>query len=101
MRRGDADRDIARRRLMGRAKLAAVRQEAQSRGWLDPAHRLPEDAEIANAFNSIPRQVPSSSISTAEPYREQVRECSPPACRAPQSTRPFSAIMAIPAVTTP
>jgi transposase len=74
MRRGDSDRDIARRRLMGRAKLAAVRQEAQTRGWLDPAQPMPEDAEIASVFDSIPRQVASSCISTAEPYREQVRE---------------------------
>ena len=74
MRRGDSDRDIARRRLMGRAKLAALRQEAQTRGWLDPAQPMPEDAEIASVFDSIPRQVASSSISTAEPYREQIRE---------------------------
>ncbi|WP_157131174.1 MULTISPECIES: hypothetical protein [Burkholderia] len=69
MRRGDSDRDIARRRLMGRAKLAAVRQEAQSRGWLDPAQPMPEDAEIASVFDSIPKQVPSSSVSTVEPHR--------------------------------
>lgn len=73
MRRGDSDRDIARRRLMGRAKLAAVRQAALSRGWLDPANPMPEDVEIASVFDSI-RQVPASSISTVEPYREQVRE---------------------------
>jgi hypothetical protein len=72
MRRGDSDRDIARRRLMGRAKLAALRQEAQTRGWLDPAQPMPEDAEIASVFD-----------------------------RAPQSMQPFSAITAIPAVTTP
>jgi hypothetical protein len=74
MRRGDSDRDIARRRLMGRAKLAVLRQEAQSRGWLDPAQPMPEDPEIASVLNSVPRQVPRSSISTVEPYRDQVRE---------------------------
>jgi hypothetical protein len=74
MRRGDSDRDIARRRLMGRAKLATLRQEAQSRGGLDPAQPMPEDPEIASVLDSVPRQVPRSSVSTVEPYREQVRE---------------------------
>lgn len=74
MRRGDSDRDIARRRLMGRAKLAALRQEAQSRGWLDPAQPMPEDAEITSVLSSVSRQLPRSSVSTVEPYREQVRE---------------------------
>jgi len=59
MRRGDSDRDIARRRLMGRAKLAALRQEAQSRGWLDPAQPMPEDAEIASVLSSVPRAIAS------------------------------------------
>jgi len=35
MRQGDSDRDIARSRLMGRRKAAALRRVVQARGWLD------------------------------------------------------------------
>ena len=34
MRQGDSDREIARSRLMGRPKCAAVRSVAAARGWL-------------------------------------------------------------------
>ena len=35
---------------------------------------MPEDAEIASVVSGVPRQVPRSSVSTEEPYHEQVRE---------------------------
>ena len=35
MRQGDSDREIARARLMGRPKAAAVRAVALDHGWLD------------------------------------------------------------------
>ena len=41
MRQGDSDRDIARSKLMGRKKIAAVRGAAQRHGWLDPGAPLP------------------------------------------------------------
>ena len=55
MRQGDSDRDIAGARLMGRSKLKTVRQVALARGWLDPGHPLPEDAELAGIFDAIRR----------------------------------------------
>jgi len=52
MRQGDTDRDIARSGLMGRKKLARLREMATERGWLSPQQRLPEDAELAGHFES-------------------------------------------------
>ncbi|RQQ81897.1 IS21 family transposase, partial [Burkholderia stagnalis] len=72
MRQGDSDRDIARGGLMGRKKLTSVRREAESRGWLDPAQPLPDDTEIAGAFGRTPH-LPSTCVSTVEPFREQIR----------------------------
>jgi transposase len=67
LRQGDSDRDIARSRLMGRPKVAALRALALSRGWLDPAVPLPEDAELAAAIGKARRA--RSTISSVEPYR--------------------------------
>ena len=47
LRQGDSDRDIARARLMGRPKVAALRALAMQQGWLAPEAPLPEDGEIA------------------------------------------------------
>ena len=44
LRQGDSDRDIARARLMGRPKVAALRVLADQHGWLIVAAPLPEDA---------------------------------------------------------
>jgi transposase len=70
LRQGDTDRDIARARLMGRPKSAQLRALAASRGWLEPASALPEDAEIAQALASAKRA--SSTISSLEPYRDLI-----------------------------
>jgi len=70
LRQGDSDRDVARSRLMGRAKTAAFRSLAQACGWLQPAAALPTDTEIAAAVGSARRA--RSTISSAEPFREQV-----------------------------
>ena len=72
MRQGDSDRDIARGGLMGRKKLTSVRREAQARGWLDPAQLLPDDTVIAGVFGRTPH-LPSTCVSTLEPFREQIR----------------------------
>ncbi|EDT38410.1 IS21 family transposase [Burkholderia ambifaria] len=71
-RQGDSDRDIARGGLMGRKKLTSVRREAQTRGWLDPAQPLPDDTVIAGVFGRTPH-LPSTCMSTVEPFREQIR----------------------------
>ncbi|MDN7431559.1 IS21 family transposase [Burkholderia sp. AU45388] len=73
MRRGDSDRDIARGHLMGRTKLAVVRQAADAHGWLDPAWPMPDEAEIAAVFNKIPKPV-RTCVSTVEPFRAQIRD---------------------------
>ena len=58
MRQGDSDREIARTKLMGRGKTAAVRELAAPRGWLDPATPLPDDAALAVVFATAPRAAP-------------------------------------------
>lgn len=70
MRQGDSDREIARSRLMGRPKCAALRTLATGRGWLDPAIPLPDDETLAAAFASGPR--PAPCVSTLEPFRTQI-----------------------------
>jgi transposase len=70
MRQGDTDRDIARSRLMGRKKLARLRQIAAKRGWLSPEQALPEDAELAALFDKRP--LAASCISSLEAHRERI-----------------------------
>ena len=53
MRQGDSDRDIARSRLMGRKKIARVREIAVQHGWLDAAVALPDDAARANVKSGV------------------------------------------------
>lgn len=71
LRQGDTDREVARARLMGRRKTAAVREAARQRGWLDADLPLPDDATLAAAFESPPRR--TSNVSTLEPHRERIR----------------------------
>ena len=47
LRQGDSDRDIARARLMGRPKVAALRALAIKHGWIVADKPLPADSEIA------------------------------------------------------
>lgn len=70
LRQGDSDRDIARARLMGRPKVAALRALAARHGWLAADAPLPEDAEIATVIGQARRA--RSTISTVEPFRELV-----------------------------
>ena len=70
LRQGDSDRDIARSRLMGRPKVAALRGLAASQGWLVPEAPLPDDATLSAAIGQARRA--RSTISTVEPYRAQV-----------------------------
>jgi len=50
LRAGDTLREIARTGLMGRDKIGEVRALALSKGWLDSAAELPDDAQIAAAL---------------------------------------------------
>jgi len=70
LRQGDSDRDIARARLMGRPKVAALRALAMREGWLVPEVALPEDAVIASVIGQARRA--RSTISSAEPHRELI-----------------------------
>jgi transposase len=70
LRQGDSDRDIARARLMGRPKVAALRVLADRHGWLIAEAPLPEDAVIAAAIGQARRA--RSTISSVEPFRERV-----------------------------
>lgn len=67
MRRGETDREIARSKYMGRAKLAALRILASRQGWLEPGVALPEDAAIAIALGSPKRA--STTVSKLETLR--------------------------------
>lgn len=71
LRQGDTDREIARARLMGRRKAAAVRDVAHERGWLDPDGPLPDDATLAAAFAAPPTR--ASNVSTLEPHRARIK----------------------------
>lgn len=70
LRQGDSDRDIARSRLMGRPKVAALRALAAREGWLAADMPLPEDAAIAAAIGRARRA--RSTVSTVEPFRDIV-----------------------------
>jgi len=70
LRQGDTDREIARARLMGRHKTAALRVLATERGWLNPEAPLPDDALIAQSLGAARRA--RSTISSLEPYQEIV-----------------------------
>ena len=72
MRQGDSEREIARAKLMGRAKAARFRELAAARGWLDPAHPVPEDAEIAAAIGR-PR-LPVTAQSSIAAYRPLIEQ---------------------------
>jgi transposase len=72
LRAGDSERDIARSKLMGRQKLAALRVLAAEHGWLDPARELPDEAALAAAVGAGRRA--SSTVSSVEPWRELVAQ---------------------------
>ena len=70
MRLGEADRHLAKARLIGRRKAAELRLVFAREGWLDPAQPLPDDAAIAAALEGpTPKVSPNSSVL---PYEEQI-----------------------------
>ncbi len=80
MRQGDSEREIGRAKLMGRAKEARFRELAAARGWLDPAHPVPEDAEIGAAIGR-PR-LPVTAQSSITAFRPLVERWLAQGCRA-------------------
>jgi hypothetical protein len=97
LRAGDSERDIARTKLMGRQKLAALRALAASHGWLDTALELPDEATIAAALGAGQRA--RSTISSVEPWREQVAQWQAAGVQGKASTPPSSASTATRAAT--
>lgn len=73
MRLGDTDRAIARPGLMGRAKAAALRRQADEAGLLLRDMALPDDVKLGRAQHREPARV--SSVSLAEPHRERITKC--------------------------
>lgn len=73
MRQGDSDPDIARAGLMGRKKLATIRDAALQHDWLNPARPLPDDAVLAAMSGRNP-QLPRTCVSTLEPFRELITQ---------------------------
>ena len=72
MRLGESDRAIAQTGLMGRKKARGVRDQASSRGWLDPGNELPNDTELDACFGTAtPRTQMTSQV---EPYADQVKK---------------------------
>ena len=73
IRQGDSDRDIARAKTMGRKKVAHLREIARERDWLAPDSPIPDEETLAAALG---RKValPSSCLSTLEPWRAQVSQ---------------------------
>ncbi len=73
IRQGDSDRNIAHSGIMGRKKIAQVRQVAKEQGWLNPDIPLPDDLILATHF--APQQtLPSSCTSSLEPWRTQITQ---------------------------
>lgn len=72
IRQGQSDREIAKLKLLGRTKCRTVRAIAHAKGWLNINTPLPEESHLAEAFAQPKR--PPQSVSSVEPYREQVLE---------------------------
>ncbi len=71
LRAGDTVRQIARDGLMGRDKATRLREVGQAQGWLDPQLPLPDEAAIAQVLGGTKRS--ESTISSVEPWREQIK----------------------------
>ena len=70
LRLGESDRAIARAERVGRVKVAALRECAAQRGWLDPAGPMPDDASLGAGLGTPQR--PPQNLSSVEPFREQL-----------------------------
>lgn len=88
LRQGDSEREIARSGLMGRAKAARFRTQAQAQGWLEPSR--PRACRPRPSRPSVPT-APSSRAGSARAspaWRSTPRWC---ASTASLATTPASA----------
>lgn len=72
MRQGESDRAIAKTKLIGRTKCAAIRALAQVKGWLDGGP-LPDDKELSTVLDAGKTPRARQSCVT-HPFEEQVRQ---------------------------
>jgi transposase len=70
MRLGETDRSIARAVIMGRRKVAELRQIALRNNWLDPDLPLPDDKDLAHHLHR--RKNDNLQPSLVEPYTDEV-----------------------------
>ena len=73
MRQGESDRKIAAARLIGRRAAGQLRKQAEELGWLDAAHALPADEELARVLQQ-PKTQRAHEQSSLNPYRELIAQ---------------------------
>jgi transposase len=72
MRLGQSDRAIAKSKLIGRTKCAAVREVAVQKGWLESGP-LPDDQQLAAVFE-VDRTAAQNQPSLTQPYEEKIKQ---------------------------
>jgi transposase len=72
MRLGQSDRAIAKTKLIGRIKCAAVRAVAAQKGWLDRGP-LPDDEQLAAVFE-VKRTTGHNQSSLTRPHEEKIKQ---------------------------
>ena len=73
MRQAQSDRQIAATGLMGRRAAGKLRRQAHALGWLDPAHSLPSDEELARVLQQ-PKAARVREQSSLHPYRDIIAQ---------------------------
>ncbi len=71
MRMGESNRSIAKAGLMGRNKVAGLRELATKQRWLEIDQQLPDETELATYFTDKPKTETTTSL--IEPYHDQVK----------------------------
>lgn len=72
MRLGQSDRAIAKSKLIGRTKCAAVRAVAAQKGWLDSG-ALPADEQLAAVFE-VDRNCNPNQPSLTQPHEQRIKQ---------------------------
>lgn len=72
MRLGESDRAIAKSKLIGRTKCAAVRVIAAQKGWLDRGP-LPDDEQLSELFEAERLSNPNQ-VSLTRPYEDKINQ---------------------------